>query len=85
MYDWYKLFNLTEWLATGLVQRSLKIDLEALGEKTFLVTQGNTTAVLFEDKFLPVEFLGQNPYVIEDVAIYKNGADDVFIGFEVEE
>lgn len=83
MYDWYKLFNITEWLATGLVQRTLKIPLQDLGEKTFLITQGATTAVLYEDKFLPVQFLDQNPYVLDGVAIYRDSADDIHIGFEV--
>ncbi len=64
------------------MQRTLKLTLQDLGEKTFLITQGATTAVLFEDKFLPVEFLGRNPYVQDDTAIYRLG-NDIYIGFEV--
>lgn len=84
-YDWYKLFNLLEWQAEGLVQRSLTVDLEGRDRMTFLINQGNTTSVAFDDKFLPIAFLDQNPYVHEGAAIYRDANDDIFVGFEADE
>jgi hypothetical protein len=85
IYDWYKLFNKTEWLASGLVQRSVLVQLEDRGRVQYSISQGNTTAVLYGDAFLPAELLAYNPYVQETVAVYLDANNDVWLGFEVEE
>ncbi len=82
-YDWYKIFNLTEWLATQLVSRKLTFFLEDKSVKEILVTQGNETCVTFDDVFLPLNFASKNPYAIPGYAIYQDANLDVWIGFEV--
>lgn len=80
-YDWYNLFNLTEWLATGLVARTLLVNLESRGRMQFEVTQGNETGIRLDDIFLPVNFLEQNPYVQETYAVYLDTNNDVWFGY----
>lgn len=85
-YDWYKLFNKTEFEAEELVSRTLLVQLEGRGREQFHITRGNTVAVTYDsDIFLPVNFLEQNPYVQETYAVYLDGNDDVWFGFEVDE
>lgn len=79
--DWYLIFNLTDWLATGLVARALTVVLESRGRTTFQLTQGNTTAVGYDDGFLPVNFLENNPYVQGDYAVYLDADENVWFGF----
>lgn len=83
-YDWYKIFNLTEFLATGLVARSLVLELDGRGSTTFEIFRGNEVGVQFDDAFLPVSFLEQNPYVQGTYAVYLDATDNVWFGFEVE-
>jgi hypothetical protein len=85
IYDWYKLFSLPEWLAEGLVARTLVVELQDRGRERFEITQGNTTAVRHDDTFLPVQFMDRNPYVVGSKAIYKDASDNIWIGFEVAE
>lgn len=84
-YDWYKIMSLPEWLDTGLVARTLVLDLEGRGVETFEITQGNTTAVRHDDTFLPVEFLDRNPYVVGTKAVFRDASDNILFGFEIEE
>ncbi len=86
-YDWYNLFNQTEWLATGLVARTLIVNLESRGRTVFEVTQGATTAITYDDQFLPVNFLETNPYTGAEsdsaYAVYLDPDDNVWFGFLV--
>jgi len=83
-YTWYKIFNLTEFLATELVSRVYKLLLNGIGEKDILVTRGNEVSIVYEDTFLPIGFAGDNPYVRagddDTYAIYKDSNEDVWLG-----
>ncbi len=79
-YNWYNLFNLTEWLATQLVSRTLTVFLDGIGQMDILVTQGNETGITVEDVFLPLLFGNHNPYAKGNWAIYKDANDDVWLG-----
>lgn len=83
-YDWYLIFNKAEFEATGLVQRSILLLLEARGRVEFLITQGNTLGVTYLDEFLPVQFYGDNPFAKNGYAVYLDADDGVWFGFEVE-
>lgn len=83
-YNWYNLFNLTDWLATGLVSRTLSVNLDKDGAKEILITQGNETALTFDDVFLILQFNGSNPYARDGRAVYLDENQDVWIGIEVE-
>ncbi len=85
-FDWYKLFNVDEWIAAGLVADTITANLEGKGRVSFEVTQGNTTAIKLAsaEVFLPVGFLENNPYIQGDYAVYLDAANDVYFGYPVE-
>lgn len=87
-FNWYLLFNLTEFLATDLVSRVLTVSLEEVGEKSILITRGNLVSLVYEDVFLPIEFQSDNPLIREgddaSYAVYKDVNQDVWLGIEAE-
>jgi len=83
-FDWYRLFSLPDFLATGLVSRTLAVSLEGIGEKSILITRGNAVGITYEDEFLPIGSIGKNPYVRSSYAVYKDAEDFVWLGIEAE-
>lgn len=84
-YDWYKLFNKSEFEAENIPARTLLVQLDDRGVETFEIFRGNYVAVMYGDAFLPINFLDQNPYAQNGYAVYRDPNDDVWFGFEVEE
>lgn len=89
IYQWFLIFNLTEFIATGLVSRTITTFLEEIGEKDILITRGNEVSIVYEDVILPVLYEGENPFVSEGddgtYAVFKDPAtEDVYLGIEVE-
>lgn len=84
MWDWYNIFNLTEWLATGLISRKLSIFLEGRETKEILITQGNETAIQVDDLFLPLNFQGKNPWKEGTTAVWVDADNNVWLGYEVQ-
>lgn len=87
IFDWFKIFNATEFLATDLVSRSLTVTLEKYGEKTILITRGNLLSITVDGVFLPVGFLDENPYidVDETLAVLQDADGDVWLGIRIPE
>lgn len=85
IYDWYKLFNRTEFEATGLVQRNLILQLQDRGVVNFTLNRGNTTSIQYLDVFLPVKFQDRNPYPMGPYAVYEDPDHNVWFGFQVDE
>ena len=84
IYNWYRLFNLPEFLATNLCSRTLSLFLQGgPGHKDILITRGNEVSILYEDTFLPIEFAGKNPFAISPYAVFKDENDDIWLGIEV--
>lgn len=85
-FNWYLLFNLTSFLATGVVSKLYTVYLEGIGEKTILVTRGNEVSIVYEDVLLPVNYEGENPFIREGTAthyaVYVDTEQNVFIGIE---
>jgi hypothetical protein len=84
-YDWYKLFSLPEFLATGLVSRTLTVFLEDRGAKEILITKGNTIGVTYEGVFLPVGFAGRNPFERDSLAVFEDFEQNIWLGIEAPE
>lgn len=89
-FNWYLLFNLTEFMQTGLVSRTLTVFLDGIGQKDILITRGNVISILYDDQFLPIQFADKNPYVRESetegspaTAVYKDEDENVYVGIEV--
>jgi len=84
MHKWFKIFNLVEFLATGLVSRTYKLNLEGVGLKDILVTTtGENTGITYSGKFLILGLNGNNPYSFEGHAVYLDSNNDVFLGIAV--
>ncbi len=93
-FNWFLIFNLTEFLATNLVSRTITTTLEGLGEKEILIVRGNLVSLVYDNCILPVGFNDDNPFVIDDAdsteelsyAVYKDAAtQNVYLGIEVPE
>jgi len=84
MYKWFKVFNKTEFLATGLVSRTYTLNLEGVGQKEILATTtGENIGVTYSGKFLLLELNARNPFSFEGHAVYLDENDDVFIGIAI--
>ena len=84
MFMWYRIFNLTEFLATDLISRTYTLELENVGIKDVLVTNGKTVAVTYEDVMLSINLNGKNPFVFEGHAVYlAEATQDVYLGLPI--
>lgn len=83
IFDWYKIFNLDDFLDTQLVSRELVLNFEGLGRTIVLVTRGNTVAITYNDTFLPVNIAATNPYIENGLASFIDEENDVYLGIEV--
>lgn len=80
IFDWYKLFLLSDFIATGLVSRTLEVNFEGIGRKQVLITKGNEVSITYENVLLPVEFLDNNPYEQNGYAVYKDEEGYIWLG-----
>lgn len=85
MYNWYRLFNKQDFEATGLVSRTLTVELEDIGLKDILITRGNLTGITYEGVFLPVGLNEVNPFYFEGFAVYQRDNADIYLGVFVDE
>lgn len=88
-FEWYRLFNLDEWEATGLVARTLQFELENRGPVTVEVFRGALTSLVYDGVMLPVGGIDgeQDLYVGigGQYASYVDEANEVYLGFRSEE
>ena len=81
IFNWFLIFNLTEFLATNLVSRSYELELEGIGIKDVLVTNGKTVSITYEDAMLSINLNGKNPFVFEGHAVFLDAAtQNVYLG-----
>lgn len=85
IYDWFKIFNLTEFLALGLISKTYTLNLEGIGQKDILATSGKTTAITYEDVILSVNLNSKNPFEFGEYAVYLSESQDVYLGIAVDE
>lgn len=84
-YDWFNVFNKTEFEALDLVSKTYEVIFEGVGKKEILVTKGNYLSVLIDEIFLSVNLNDKNPFEFEDYAVYLDEDNDVWIGIAVDE
>lgn len=84
-YDWYKVFNKTDFEDTGLTSREYSIILDERGAKDILVTKGVAFSVCVDGVFLTINLNDRNPYEFDDRAVYIDDNDDVWVGYLVDE
>jgi hypothetical protein len=83
-FDWYKIYNLLEFIALGIPSKEYELAFEGLGVKTVMAVRGNTNAVVFDDVMLIINFNNQNPFAFENRAVYLDENNDVWVGVAVE-
>ncbi len=84
IFDWYKIINRAEFLATGLVSRELQVVLEGVGVATVLVTVGRHFSLTYDGVMLSLGVTEANPFSFDGHAIYVDDNDDVWLGIEAE-
>lgn len=83
-YNWYQVFNLTEFEALGLVSKEYTVIFEDIGQVTVLVTKGNLVGMTYDGVFLPLNLNDNNPFEFDGHACYVNSDNEVFLGIEIE-
>jgi len=83
IFMWYRIFNLTDFLATNLVSRTYSLELENVGIKDILVTNGNTISLTYEDVMLSLNLNEKNPFIFEGHACYLAENQDVYLGLPI--
>lgn len=84
-YTAYKIFNRTEFEATGLVSKRFTLNLEGVGESDILVTRANLIGVTYDGVYLALGLENMNPFEFEGYALYEDENHDVWLGIEQEE
>ena len=82
MRNWYNIFNLDAFVATGLVSRTYNVSLEDIGVVDVEVYRANEVSIQYDGEFMPISFAGKNPYVRGEYAVYKDGGNNIWLGFE---
>jgi hypothetical protein len=80
-YNWYLIFNLTEFEALGLVSRTYTFNLEGVGQKEILVTKSNLTGMTYEGVYLPIGLTTASLFEIDGHASYIDPlTQNVYLG-----
>lgn len=83
IYDWFKIFNLDEFLAEQITSREMIVLLEAIGRTSILISRGNLVSITYNEVYLPVNIPGQNPNTDSGYASYLDADNNVWLGIEV--
>ena len=70
IYDWYKIFNLTDFLAKELPSINIEANLEGVGLEQFMITKGNEVSIVYKDVMLPINYNNENPYNNDIYAVF---------------
>lgn len=81
IYNWFLIFNLTSFEALGLTSKQYVLNLDGVGEKTILVTKGETIGMLYDGVFLSLKLYDENPFEFDSHAIFIDDlTNDVYLG-----
>lgn len=83
IYNWFYIFNASEFGLAGLVSRTYTVVLEGIGQKDVLVTQGNYLGITYEGVYLPINFNSENPFKFEDIEQLQTDDGDS-LGVEID-
>jgi hypothetical protein len=81
--DWFNIFNLTEFEATGLVSRTYTWVFPGVGQQDVLVTKGNLVGITYDGVYLAVNLNDRNPYARDGYAVFiDDNTNDVWLGID---
>ncbi len=85
IYNWYKIFNLTEFLALAIISKEYSLNLSGIGQSEFFAFNGNVASVQYLDEMLPINLYTPELYEKNSYAVYRDDlTGDVYFGFLVE-
>jgi hypothetical protein len=84
-YDVFKIINLDDFNASGLVSKKVSGFFAERGLKEVLVTKGNMINFLYEGIFLSLNLNEKNPFEFEDHAIFIDPNNDLWLGIKSED
>jgi hypothetical protein len=79
-YDWYDIFNLNEFLATGLPSRTIKVLLVGIGLKTIQIVRGVGVSIVYEGVMLRIGLNDKNPFEFGGYAVALETDGNVAFG-----
>lgn len=86
IYNWFKIFNLSDFLDTELVSQKFNFSLSGVGDSEFTAVLGNVVSLIYLDECMPVNMYPEQLYQKNNYAIYRDDlTGDVWFGFLVEE
>lgn len=79
---WYNIgIKKNEWIAKGIPQEVLNLDLEDLGEKEIVLINGFNFSVIFEGDMLTPDLNGRNPFYKEKTSCYVDPeTSEIWVG-----
>jgi hypothetical protein len=80
MFSWYRLFNRTDFEATGLSSYALTVELVGIGLREIIITKGNYVSITYEGTMLSVGMNDKNPFRVGELAVFEDENDDVWLG-----
>lgn len=84
-YNTYKIINLDEFEATGLVSRTVEAVLSGIGLKEILVTKGNRVSILYDGVLLCFNVNGKNYLEFDNHAVFIDVNNDLYLGIKNED
>ena len=84
-FNWYKILNVTEFLAADISSREVQVILQGIGGKTVLVTSGILVSLIYDGVMLSPGLLGENPFVFGGYAAYIDSVNqDLWLGIPIQ-
>lgn len=83
IYDWFRIFNLDEFLALNLVSRTYELELQDYGIKQFLVVKGEHVSIVHDGHMLVLNLNGKNPVKMGKYVAQVTEENDVYLGILV--
>lgn len=86
IYNWFKIFNMTEFLALNIGSKKYEYNLSGVGQSDFIVYLGNVVSIMYLDEFMPVNLYEPALYKKGSYAVYRDDiTGNVWFGFLVNE
>lgn len=83
-FNWYKIFNLAEFLALNIGSKEYNLNLFGVGQSRFIAYSGNVASIMYLDEFMPIDLYAPEMYEKLNYAVYRDDlTDDVYFGFLV--
>lgn len=67
----FNLFNYDDFIATGLVSRTLRVVLEGVGDADILISKGNLLSISYDGEYLPIGMNDINPRTSGKYTVWK--------------